>query len=332
MSIPGIEHVSRRGLLAGTAAGGLVLALRPPARAQTAGQAFGADAMPNGWRDDPHLFIAISPDGIAAVTCHRSEMGPGVRTSVAMVVTEGLEADWARLRVAQADADEGRYGKQDTDGSRSLRHFTMPLRRAGAAARTKLEQAAAARWSVPAAECRAQGHVVMHAGSGRSLGYGELARDSAGRRRVRRGSRDLGGDLVPQRARGAGKPRPLRTHAYRYGAGRDPCPSRNGHRLGGADGWPRGARRSAGGAGAGECGLRCQRQAHPAPADPPSVRRCFLQVAECRYHGRVGDDARRGCPREAFPCQYASWSRRERPSCSSQRSLNPVPNPRRRKP
>lgn len=179
MSITGLENVSRRGLLAGIAGGGLLLALRLPGRAQTPEQRFGADGMPNGWRDDPRIFIAIAPDGTVTVTCHRSEMGQGVRTSVAMVVAEELEADWARVRVAQADGDEERYGNQDTDGSRSLRHFTLPLRRAGAAARTMLEQAAAARWGVPVTECRAQDHAVTHAGSGRSLGYGELAQAAA---------------------------------------------------------------------------------------------------------------------------------------------------------
>jgi isoquinoline 1-oxidoreductase beta subunit len=73
-----------------------------------------------------------------------------VRTSIAMVVADELEADWARVRVAQAWGDEERFGNQDTDGSRSLRHWFMPMRRAGAAARTMLEQAAAAQWGVPA--------------------------------------------------------------------------------------------------------------------------------------------------------------------------------------
>ncbi|GGC66613.1 aldehyde dehydrogenase [Siccirubricoccus deserti] len=175
----GFENVSRRGLLVGAAAGGLVLALRLPGQAQTAAPKFGADGMPNGWRDDPRIFVAIAPDGIVTVTCHRSEMGQGVRTSIAMVVAEELEADWSRVRIAQADGDEERYGNQDTDGSRSLRHFLLPLRRAGAGARTMLEAAAAARWGVPAAECQARDHVVTHAASGRSAGYGELAEAAA---------------------------------------------------------------------------------------------------------------------------------------------------------
>lgn len=136
---------------------------------------FGRDAMPNGWRDDPRVFVAIDPEGIVTVTCHRSEMGQGVRTSIAMVVAEELGADWSKVRVAQAWGDETVFGNQDTDGSRSLRHFFMPLRRAGAAARTMLEQAAAAEWGVPASEVVAGDQMVRHEPSGRKENWGRFA-------------------------------------------------------------------------------------------------------------------------------------------------------------
>jgi isoquinoline 1-oxidoreductase beta subunit len=176
-------NVSRRRFVAGAGAGALVLAVGLPrgSGAQQQGeQKFGADGMPNGWRDDPKVFVAIAEDGTVTVTCHRQEMGQGVRTSVAMVVADELGANWDRVRVAQADGDEARYGNQDTDGSRSLRHFFMPLRRVGAGARMMLEQAAAARWGVPVAEVRAAEHAVTHGPSGRGLSYGELARAASG--------------------------------------------------------------------------------------------------------------------------------------------------------
>ena len=174
-----LSNVSRRGLLGGAGALVLALSLRtPPARA--AETQFGADAMPNGWRDDPTLFVAIAPDGTVTVTCHRSEMGQGVRTSIALVVADELEADWAKVKVAQAEGDEARFGNQDTDGSRSLRHFFMPMRRTGAAARAMLIAAAAKEWGVPAAEVTAENHVLRHAKSGRQAGYGEMAKAASG--------------------------------------------------------------------------------------------------------------------------------------------------------
>jgi isoquinoline 1-oxidoreductase beta subunit len=72
-----------------------------------------------------------------------------------------------------------KYGNQDTDGSRSTRHYLIPMRQVGAAARMMLEGAAAKRWNVAVTEVKAVNHEIVHAASGRKLGYGELATDAA---------------------------------------------------------------------------------------------------------------------------------------------------------
>src|SRR2546428_3924609 len=135
--------------------------------------------MPNGWVDDPLAFVSIAEDGTVTIVCHRSEMGQGVRTGMPMIVADELEADWKRVRVAQAPGDEKRFGNQDTDGSRSTRHFFEPMRRCGAAARAMLEAAAADRWKVPVSEVAAKNHEVVHRPTGRRLGYGVLAKAAA---------------------------------------------------------------------------------------------------------------------------------------------------------
>ncbi|MBV4550918.1 xanthine dehydrogenase family protein molybdopterin-binding subunit [Pseudomonas sp. SWRI102] len=172
-----LSNLSRRGFLKGASATGvLVLAATwglPDAFAEE--KKFGAEGMPNGAVDDPKVYVSIAADGSVTVICNRSEMGQGVRTSLSMVVADELDADWALVKVKQAPADEARFGNQDTDGSRSMRHWYEPMRRCGAAARTMLELAAAAQWNVPVGECRAQLHKVVHQPSGRELGYGALA-------------------------------------------------------------------------------------------------------------------------------------------------------------
>src|SRR5204862_239635 len=80
----------------------------------------------------------------------------------------------------QATGDEKKFGNQDTDGSRSTRHFFEPMRRCGAAARTMLEAAAAERWNVPVSEVEAKNHEVVHRPTGRRAGYGSLAKAAAG--------------------------------------------------------------------------------------------------------------------------------------------------------
>jgi isoquinoline 1-oxidoreductase beta subunit len=171
-----IINASRRAFLGTLPAVGLVLAVGLPELAFAADQPkYGADSMPNGWVDNPLVFVAIGADGTVTITCHRQEMGQGVRTSLPMVVADELEADWRRVRVQQATGDQERFGNQDTDGSRSMRHFFEPMRRCGAAARTMLEQAAASRWQVPVAEVQALDHEVVHRPTKRKLGYGALA-------------------------------------------------------------------------------------------------------------------------------------------------------------
>jgi isoquinoline 1-oxidoreductase subunit beta len=84
---------------------------------------------------------------------------PGSPTPLGgVIVAEEMEADWSRVRVQQAHGDEVKFGNQDTDGSRSTRHYLMPMRQIGASARTMLETAAAKRWGVPATEVKAVNH------------------------------------------------------------------------------------------------------------------------------------------------------------------------------
>jgi len=175
-----VENLSRRGILKGLGlAGSFVLAAPLMSRPAFAAYETGASKMPHGTVVDPRVFVSIAPDGIVTIIAHRSEMGTGVRTSLPLVVAEELEANWSRVRVQQADGDEVKYGNQDTDGSRSTRHYLMPMRQIGACARTMLESAAARRWSVPATEVKAVNHEVVHSASGRKLGFGELAADAA---------------------------------------------------------------------------------------------------------------------------------------------------------
>ena len=127
---------------------------------------------------EPNLFLAIDGDGTVRVTAHRSEMGQGIRTALAQVVADELDADWSRVEVIQAEGDE-KYGNQNTDGSVSILLNYDRLRATGASARLMLRQAAADRWGVDVESVSAVDHAVIHAATGRRLDYGELAADAA---------------------------------------------------------------------------------------------------------------------------------------------------------
>jgi len=168
-------EINRRGILKGAA--GFVLAAHfLPGTAQ-AFEAYPTQGlnMPNGVRNDPHIFVSIDPDGQVTIIAHRSEMGTGSRTSLPMIIADEMEADWDRVTIVQAEGDEPKYGNQDTDGSRSLRHHIQPCREIGAAVRKMLEMAAAKKWAVSEDMVEASGHQVTHRTLGTRIGYGDLA-------------------------------------------------------------------------------------------------------------------------------------------------------------
>ncbi len=182
-----IENVSRRSLLKGLAAGGgLVLMARllpGTAWAAQSSQFYpsGSDSMPHGTVNNPHVFISIAPDGTVTIIASRSEMGTGApRTSLPMIVAEEMNAEWSRVKVVQSVADEETYGNQDTDGSRTVRHWLQPMRECGAAMRMMLEAAAAQRWGVDISQVAARDHEVVNKSTGDTLGYGQLAAAAAG--------------------------------------------------------------------------------------------------------------------------------------------------------
>jgi isoquinoline 1-oxidoreductase beta subunit len=176
-----IANVSRRQMLKGVVAtGAFVLAAQFPAARKAMAYATGADKMPHGVVTNPNVFVSIDKDGIVSIIASRAEMGNGAaRTTLPLIVADELDADWARVRVVQSPGDEETFGNQDTDGSRSVRHFIQPMRQVGAGARRMLEQAAAKRWGVDPAEVEARFHEVVHTVSGKKLGYGEVAADAA---------------------------------------------------------------------------------------------------------------------------------------------------------
>lgn len=176
----GAGGLTRRQFLKSVSVGGaaLVIAVQWPRELLAAGgeaAAVGAGALEFA----PSVFLRIDAGGAVTVTVARSELGQGARTVVPMLVAEELEADWSLVRVEPAVAHPERYGPMTTGGSSTVRGGWDPLRKAGAAAREMLRQAAAERWGVALGECRAEKGAVVHGPSGRTLPYGELVGEAS---------------------------------------------------------------------------------------------------------------------------------------------------------
>src|SRR3954466_4640246 len=102
---------------------------------------------PNGW-------VRIDGEGTVTLTISKSEMGQGVRTSLAMILADELGADWARIKIVQA-SPSAEFKDLGTGGSGSMEDG-WAMRRAAAAARAMLSGAAANRWKIPPNECKTE--------------------------------------------------------------------------------------------------------------------------------------------------------------------------------
>jgi len=124
-------------------------------------------------------WIIINTSGKVTLICHRAEMGQGVYHSIAQIIAEELEVDLYGVDIQLTQGDEKKYGSQLTGGSSTIRGSYKNLLKLSAAAREVLIMAAAARWSVPTADCYAElGHVV-HKASGKKFHYGELVEEAS---------------------------------------------------------------------------------------------------------------------------------------------------------
>jgi len=135
--------------------------------------------------EDLGIWIRISPDGTTTFIIPSSEMGQGVNTSLSMILADEMEADWQMIKTETAPVNsdyinpESNSG-QITAGSSSVKGFWDPLRKAGAAVKLMLRQAAAQRWRIPVEECSARSGYIYRKNSIQKLSYGEIA-EAAGK-------------------------------------------------------------------------------------------------------------------------------------------------------
>lgn len=168
--------ISRRGfLIAGAAVGGGLLIGIGPELVTFERRLVSAPVLGDpGW-------VQIGRDGSVRLLCTRTEMGQGVWSALAQILNEELEADPGTIRVEAAPTWRA-YSRPlgfTTGGSTSVERMFIPMRIIGAAARTLLTEAAAAKWGVKAKECRTSLGFVIHPASGRRTGYGDLASAAA---------------------------------------------------------------------------------------------------------------------------------------------------------
>ena len=168
------SHLTRRRFvqLSAAAGGSLLLSVAIPTRSRPGSS--GPSVL--------NAYVRVDENGRVTVVMPKVEMGQGTYTSLPMLVGEEMDVGLDSIDIEAAPPNPAVYGfdgDQSTGGSTTIRLCYLPLRKAGAAARVMLIGAAAKKWGVSPATCRAELGNVIHDASGRRLGYGVLAAAAA---------------------------------------------------------------------------------------------------------------------------------------------------------
>src|SRR4029077_12627874 len=169
------QVLSRRQVMLGVAGLTFAVALgveRSAAAASLAAEGAGKTLSP---------WVSIATDGTITIMSPATEMGQGSMTSLPLIIAEELDADWSKVRVVPAPPVDAIYGNPGfggqmyTAGSNAVTSYFRPLRIFGAQVRRVLMDNAARKLGVPIEELITAPRVVVHAKSGRKLGYGDIA-------------------------------------------------------------------------------------------------------------------------------------------------------------
>ena len=143
------------------------------------GKAGGENIAPTSF--EANAFVRIAADNRVTVIIKHLEMGQGTYTGLATLVAEELDAAWSQIHVEGAPANAKLYNNrfwgavQGTGGSTAIANSFEQMRKAGAAARRMLVDAAAKKWAVPATEIRVRDGVLRHESTGQQATFGDMA-------------------------------------------------------------------------------------------------------------------------------------------------------------
>jgi isoquinoline 1-oxidoreductase len=169
--------IDRRGFVQMLGAGVLVTAIGTRAFAQRRGRRGGG-----GFRGGPppalSARIHFADDGAITVLSGKVDGGQGSRGELAQAAAEELRVSLEKVRVVLADTsivpNDG-----SSAGSRTTPSTVPAVRQASAVIRQLFVEHAAEKWQVETHAVETRDGAITHAGSNRTIGYAEIAKDEA---------------------------------------------------------------------------------------------------------------------------------------------------------
>ncbi len=164
--------ITRRQFMVGAAGLTFTVLLDGCAAMRTEGPSAGASLAPApaGGAKTVNAWVSLSYDG----TVYIANPAP-------LIIADEMDADWSRVVIVPAYPDDKVYGNPGfrglmyTAGSATVTGYWDVARTFGAQVRRVLMQSAARLWDVPLSELATEPNAVVHAKSGRRVGYGDIA-------------------------------------------------------------------------------------------------------------------------------------------------------------
>ncbi len=175
--------ITRRQFMVGAAGLTFTVLLDGCATTRTEERSAGASLAPApaGGAKTVNAWVSLSYDGTVYIANPAVEMGQGSQTAIPLIIADEMDADWSRVVIVPAYPDDKVYGNPGfrglmyTAGSATVTGYWDVARTFGAQVRRVLMQSAARLWDVPLSELATEPNTVVHAKSGRRVGYGDIA-------------------------------------------------------------------------------------------------------------------------------------------------------------
>ncbi len=175
--------ITRRQFMVGAAGLTFTVLLDGCATTRTEERSAGASLAPApaGGAKTVNAWVSLSYDGTVYIANPAVEMGQGSQTAIPLIIADEMDADWSRVVIVPAYPDDKVYGNPGfrglmyTAGSATVTGYWDVARTFGAQVRRVLMQNAARLWDVPVSELATEPNTVVHAKSGRRVGYGDIA-------------------------------------------------------------------------------------------------------------------------------------------------------------
>src|SRR6266571_5086049 len=175
--------ITRREFMVGAAGLTFTVLLDGCATTRTEERSAGASLAPApaGGAKTVNAWVSLSYDGTVYIANPAVEMGEGSQTAIPLIIADEMDADWSRVVIVPAYPDDKVYGNPGfrglmyTAGSATVTGYWDVARTFGAQVRRVLMQSAARLWDVPLSELATEPNAVVHAKSGRRVGYGDIA-------------------------------------------------------------------------------------------------------------------------------------------------------------